>query len=136
MTTVLHQKSSSPLLEFCVCSHSQTTESNPVELQTFPHMLMGAFPKCYFSYKREKLKIQVYFYETNNYINCILMLSLDHKLRINFAFILSIFFNSFVLMWSRLSFVFIERECKEIIIFQFSTVNWEKKRKKEKGIKT
>lgn len=64
------------------------------------------------------------------------MLSLDHKLRINFAFILSIFFNSFVLMLSRLSFVFIERECKEIIIFQFSTVKWEKKRKKEKGIKT
>lgn len=74
----------------------------------------------------------MYFYETNNYINCILTLSLDHKLRINFAFILSIFSNSFVLMWSRLSFVFIERECKKIIIFQFSTLNWEEKKEKRK----
>lgn len=132
VTVVLHQKSSSPLLEFFVCSHSQTTESNPVELQTFPHMLMWAFPKCYISWKREKVKVQVYFYETNNYINYILTLSLDHKLRINFTFILSIFLNSFVLMWSMLSFVFIEGECKKIIIFQFSTLNCEKKKEKIK----
>lgn len=46
LSTVLHQKSSSPLLEFCVCSYSQTTERKPPESQTFPHMQICFFPKC------------------------------------------------------------------------------------------
>lgn len=82
LCTMLHQQSSGPLLEFCVCSHSSSyreikNQQNCKHYNTHTH-----FSKCYFSRKREKFRGPLYFCVTNNYINSVSIVSLGHRLRV------------------------------------------------------